>query len=154
MKILIERTKDGKKFPLPKYATEHSSGIDLLAAIADPITLKIGDILLIPTGIKLKIPIHYEGQVRPRSGLALLHGVSVLNSPGTIDADFRGEIKVILINQGKNNFKIEPGMRIAQLVIMSLPNCVFEEGVVNTFETKRNKKGFGSTGIKVKSKNA
>ncbi len=154
MKIIIEKTKYGKKFPLPKYETEKSSGVDLLAAIKNPIIMKIGDIKLVSTGIKLSIPVGFEGQIRSRSGLALSYGLSVLNSPGTIDCDYRGEIKVILINQGKHKFKIEPGMRIAQLVIMSVTNYFFEEGCVSSFETKRNKSGFGSTGIKMRTDNA
>ena len=148
MKILIEKINYGKKFPLPKYETKNSSGLDLLAAIKNPIIIKKGNIELIPTGIKLKVPNGYEGQVRPRSGLSLSHGLSVLNSPGTIDSDYRGEVKIILINHGKNDFKIEPGMRIAQLVIMFVPNFFFKEGNVTSFKTKRNRSGFGSTGLK------
>ncbi len=154
MKILIQKTKVGKKFPIPKHQTENSSGVDLLAAIDDPIMLNIGEIKLIPTGIKLTIPKGYEGQVRSRSGLAFHNGISVLNSPGTIDSDYRGEIKVILINQGKVVFQVKPGMRIAQLVITNVPNWFFEEGIVKTYETKRNKNGFGSTDIKIRDKDA
>ena len=148
MKIIIQKTRNGKKFPLPKQKSRYSSGFDLLAAILDPIIIKVGEIKLIPTGIKLKIPFGYEGQVRSRSGLALREGISVLNSPGTIDADFRGEIQVILINHGQKQFTIEPGFRIAQLVISYTPNFFFEEGTIETLETERSENGFGSTGLK------
>ena len=148
IKILVEKTREGKNFPIPKYATDFSSGLDLIASINKPIKINIGDIKLIPAGIKLKIPEGYEGQVRSRSGLALKFGLSVLNSPGTIDSDYRGEISVILINHGKKCFLIESGMRIAQLVIAPISKCIFAEEVINTFETKRGKNGFGSTGTK------
>ena len=154
IKITVEKTNLGKNFPVPKYATDFSSGVDLMASINKPIKINVADIKLIPSGIKLKIPQGYEGQVRSRSGLALKFGISVLNSPGTIDSDYRGEISVILINHGKKSFMIDPGMRIAQLVIIPISKCLFVEEVINTLETKRGSGGFGSTGIKTREKDA
>ncbi len=148
IKILVEKTRQGKNFPIPKYETDFSSGVDLIAAIKKPVEINTGEIKLIPAGIKLKIPEDFEGQIRSRSGLALKFGISVLNSPGTIDSDYRGEIGVILINFGKNKFLIEPGMRIAQLVITPILKCIFTEEIINSSETKRGRNGFGSTGIK------
>ena len=154
IKVSIEKTKQGKNFPLPKYETDFSSGVDLIAVINKSIEINTGEIKLIPSGIKLKIPKGYEGQIRSRSGLALKFGISVLNSPGTIDSDYRGEISVILINQGSKNFLVEPGMRIAQLVFAPIIKCIFTEKMIKTSETKRGKNGFGSTGIKTRVKNA
>lgn len=130
----------------PKYATEGSAGADLCAAIQEDIILSPFERKLIPTGVGLEIPKNFEGQIRPRSGLAIKHGISVLNSPGTIDSDYRGEIKVILINLGSEPFKIVPGMKIAQLVIAPITQVSFSP--VETFdETERNDQGFGSTGV-------
>ncbi len=130
---------------VPQRMTEHASGFDLFADITEPVNLQAGDIVAVPTGIAMQIPQGYEGQVRPRSGLALKHGVSVLNSPGTIDADYRGEIKVILINMGKDTFSIEAKMRIAQLVIcpVAIPELV-ESDTLDASE--RQSGGFGHTG--------
>ena len=152
LKIYFEKVNHGEKFEKPKYETPFSSGMDLKAAINQTIKIKITEIKLIPSGIKLIIPQGYEGQIRSRSGLALNHGITVLNSPGTIDSDYRGEIGIILINQGKSVFQIEPGMRIAQLVFSPIIKCAMEETKINSFETKRNKKGFGSTGVKLTDK--
>lgn len=130
---------------LPRYQTEHSAGMDLHAAIDQPMTLEAGDILFIACGFAMAVPVGYEAQVRPRSGLASKHGISMPNAPGTIDADYRGEVKVPLINLGRNPFVIEPGMRIAQMVIAPVAHCVLEE--VDTLdETIRGDGGFGSTG--------
>lgn len=130
---------------LPHYATKHSAGMDLIAANMEPITIKSGDIGLIPTGISIALPDHLEAQVRPRSGLALKHGITVLNSPGTIDADYRGEIKVILINHSKEDFIIERNMKIAQMIIAQYQQITWQE--VNSLdETDRGEGGFGSTG--------
>ena len=118
-----------------------------MADIKDPVNLIKNEIFLVPTGIKLKIPRGYEGQVRPRSGLALNHGITVLNSPGTIDSDYRGEVKVILINHLSKMFIIKPNMRIGQIVFSPIVKIHFELGDVNIFETKRSSKGFGSTGL-------
>ncbi|ABV73613.1 deoxyuridine 5'-triphosphate nucleotidohydrolase [Rickettsia canadensis str. McKiel] len=131
---------------LPKYATEHSAGMDLIAANKQPIIIKIGEIQLIPTGIAIALPDLFEAQIRPRSGLAVKHGITVANSPGTIDSDYRGEIKVILINLGKEDFIIEKGMRIAQMIISKYERILWKES--NTLEeTVRGSGGFGSTGV-------
>lgn len=130
---------------LPTYATEQSAGMDLSAALDEAFILEPGDRSLIPTGLSIALPAGYEAQVRPRSGLALKHGVTVLNSPGTIDADYRGEIKVLLANLGQEPFTIERGMRIAQMVVARHANvswAVAEE----LEETQRGAGGFGSTG--------
>ncbi|WP_341751582.1 MULTISPECIES: dUTP diphosphatase [unclassified Candidatus Tisiphia] len=131
---------------LPSYATEHSAGMDLVAANIKPVTIKPQEVQLVPTGICIALPSHLEAQIRPRSGLALKHGVTVLNSPGTIDADYRGEIKVILINHHpKEDFVIERGMKIAQMVIARYEQILWDE--VNSLdETSRGSGGFGSTG--------
>jgi dUTP pyrophosphatase len=132
---------------LPAYATEHSSGLDLLAAISEDVEIRVGERKLIPTGIAIALPAGQEAQVRPRSGLALKNGLTVLNTPGTIDADYRGEICVILINLGQESFTVSRGMRIAQLVVAPVTHAVLE--VVNELPSSvRGEGGFGSTGIK------
>jgi dUTP pyrophosphatase len=131
---------------LPKYQTDHSAGLDLCACIDRDIILMPGESVLVPTGISIELPDSYEAQVRPRSGLAINHGVTVLNSPGTIDPDYRGEVKVILINLGKEPFVIKNGMRIAQMVISRFERV--EVGVVEELsQTRRGEGGFGSTGV-------
>lgn len=130
---------------MPSYATEQSAGMDLSAALEEALELGAGDRALIPTGLAIALPAGYEAQIRPRSGLAAKHGVTVLNTPGTIDADYRGEIKVILINHGKEPFTIERGMRIAQMVIARHEFVSFNI-VENLEETERGAGGFGSTG--------
>ena len=147
LKIIIEKVSRSENFQLPKYHSENSSGLDIVADIRDPLDLKQNDIFLVPTGIRLKIPRGYEGQVRPRSGLALNHGITILNSPGTIDSDYRGEIKVILINHFSKLFVIKPNMRIGQIVFSPIVKIYLELGDVNIFETKRSSNGFGSTGL-------
>ncbi|MDC3063572.1 dUTP diphosphatase [Alphaproteobacteria bacterium] len=147
LKIIIEKVSQSENFHLPKYHSDNSSGLDIVADINYPINLKQNEIFLVPTGIKLKIPRGYEGQVRPRSGLALNHGVTILNSPGTIDSDYRGEIKVILINHSSETFVIKPSMRIGQIVFSPIVKVHLKLGSVNIFETKRSSKGFGSTGL-------
>ncbi len=136
-----------KDLPLPAYATAQSAGMDVVAAIDTPIVMNAGDTAIVPTGISIALPSGYECQVRPRSGLAAKNGVTVLNSPGTVDADYRGEIKAILINHGKVPFTIERGMRIAQIVIAR-----YEQAQWNICdeldETARGAGGFGSTGVK------
>lgn len=130
---------------LPTYATEQSAGMDLSAALEEAFELAPGERALIPTGLAIALPAGYEAQVRPRSGLAVKHGVTVLNTPGTVDADYRGEIKVILINHGQEPFTIERGMRIAQMVIARHANVQWS--VVEDLEaTERGAGGFGSTG--------
>lgn len=143
-KILIKRLS--KHIPLPRYETEGSSGMDLAANIEKMIEIKPGKSSIIPTGIALSIPNNYEIQIRPRSGLAAKNQISVLNTPGTIDADYRGELKVILINLGEKIFRVENGLRIAQMVLCPIIKATLEE--VNELEkTKRGSGGFGSTGI-------
>ncbi|HNR66300.1 MAG TPA: dUTP diphosphatase, partial [Atribacterota bacterium] len=127
VEVKIERTKGCEGLPLPKAASKHASGIDLHSAEGKTIEIKPGERKLISTGIKLALPAGYEAQVRPRSGLANGYGITVLNSPGTIDADYRGIIKVILINHGKESFYINQGDRIAQLVIQKIVRPVFIE---------------------------
>lgn len=145
--IPLQRQAHAAELPLPAYATEHSAGMDLLAAISEPLTLEPGTRILIPTGIAIALPEGYEAQVRPRSGLALKHGVTVLNAPGTIDADYRGEIAVILINHGTEPFVIARGMRIAQMVIAPYTRASWEN--VDTLKiSARGDGGFGSTGLK------
>lgn len=145
--INVKILENGRGLELPKYATAQSAGADLLAAIDAPLTLKAGEWTLMPTGIAIALPANFEAQVRPRSGLAAKNGVTVLNSPGTIDADYRGEVKVILINHSKQDFVIERGMRIAQVVFSPVTQGVWN--VVEDLEaTDRGTGGFGSTGVK------
>jgi dUTP pyrophosphatase len=144
-KILIKRLSNN--IPLPKYETEGSSGMDLTANVNKVIEIQPGKSEIIPTGIALSIPKNYEIQIRPRSGLAAKNQISVLNTPGTIDEDYRGEIKVILINLGEKKFIIEKGLRIAQMVLCPVIKAELEE-VDELNETKRGSGGFGSTGIK------
>ncbi len=139
----------GRDLPVPTYETGASAGMDLRAAVPEgqPITLKTGDVALVPTGFAMALPVGFEAQVRPRSGLAVKHSVTVLNTPGTIDADYRGEVKVILVNFGTEPFVVERGMRIAQMVIA--PVTVGRWKVVEALpETGRGAGGFGSTGKK------
>lgn len=143
--VKVLQLPHAQDLPLPQYMTAGSSGLDLLAAVSEVISIPPGEVGLIPTGIQLALPSGYEGQVRPRSGLAVKFGVTVLNAPGTIDQDYRGEIKVILINHGRNCFQVKRGDRIAQLVVAVvqrvewLPDTVLEE-------TARGEGGFGHTG--------
>lgn len=132
---------------LPQYSTEKSAGLDLRASISEPITLAPGERRLIPTGLKIALPAGTEAQVRPRSGLAYKHGITVLNSPGTIDADYRGDVGVILINHGKEPFVIENGERIAQLVLARYVQLQWKPTSALS-DTERGGGGFGSTGVK------
>ena len=134
-------------FDAPLYATELSAGMDLKAAIEEPVELGPLCRAMVPTGLYIELPAGYEAQVRPRSGLAAKHGVTVCNSPGTIDADYRGEIKVILVNVSNEKFVINPGERIAQMVIAKYEKIEWEE-VEQLGETERGTGGFGSTGVK------
>ena len=134
-------------FELPQYATPASAGVDLKAAIKEAITLAPLERSIIPTGLKIALPEGYEAQVRPRSGLAAKHGITVLNSPGTIDADYRGEIGVILVNLSQTSFTIQPEERIAQLVVAKYEQIQWEE-MEELSETNRGAGGFGSTGKK------
>ena len=143
--ILIKRLS--KDVPLPKYETDGSSGMDLTANIENEVIIEPGKTKLVPTGISLSIPNNFEIQLRPRSGLAAKHQISILNTPGTIDADYRGELKVILINLGEKTFIIEKGLRIAQMVLCPVIKANLKE--VNELEkTERGIGGFGSTGTK------
>ena len=143
--ILIKKLS--KTASIPKYETAGSSGMDLAADIDEKIEIKPGDTQVVPTGLSVSIPLEFEIQIRPRSGLAAKHQLSVLNTPGTIDADYRGEIKVILINLGKKSFIVERGLRIAQMVLCPLIKAKIKE--VETLDgTTRGSAGFGSTGIK------
>ena len=144
-KILIKRLS--KEVSLPKYETSGSSGMDLAAYIDSNINIDPGQTAIIPTGLALSIPKGFEVQIRPRSGLAAKQKISVLNTPGTIDADYRGEIKVILINLGQVSFKVEKGLRIAQMVVCPIVQAQLKE-VDDLSETERGKGGFGSTGTK------
>jgi dUTP pyrophosphatase len=144
--VQIERLAHAHDLPLPRYESEQAAGLDLLAAVDVDVTLAPGAFVLIPTGIKIALPADHEAQVRPRSGLAAKNGVTVLNSPGTIDADYRGEIKVILINHGPVPFVVTRGLRIAQMVIAPVARAHWTE--CRTLpESGRGSGGFGSTGL-------
>lgn len=145
-RVLFKRLRDAAN--LPSYQTEHAAGMDLSAAPPDgkPIVLEPGDIKLAPCGFAMQLPVGWEAQVRPRSGLAVKHGVSMPNTPGTIDADYRGEVMVPLVNLGRQRFTVEPGMRIAQMVIAPVARAQIVE-VTELDETTRGSGGFGSTGV-------
>ena len=144
--VYITKLKNAEGMPLPHYQTEHAAGVDLYAAIAEDVIIDAGKWLLIPTGIALAIPEGYEGQVRPRSGLALKHGIGMLNGPGTIDADYRGEVGIILFNFSNAPFTVRRGDRIAQLVFAKLTKATFKS-VAQLTETARGAGGFGHTGV-------
>ena len=145
IKVLITRCPHNADLPLPAYATAQSAGMDLAAAVDAAVLLVPGASTVIPTGLAISLPAGYEAQVRPRSGLAANNGITVLNTPGTIDADYRGELKVILINLGAEDFLIERGMRIAQMVIAPVTQVHLTE-VDTLLQTDRGTGGFGSTG--------
>ena len=134
-------------FPLPQYATIHSAGLDLRANTEQPFSLKPLERILVPTGLFIELPEGYEAQIRPRSGLAIKHGISLVNTPGTIDPDYRGEIKVILVNLSDVPFTLEPGERIAQMIIARFEHINWNE-VETLSETERGEGGFGHTGVK------
>lgn len=144
--ITIKVKRLHSKAMLPAYMSPHAAGMDLYACSDGEIVVKPGCRTIVPTGIALAIPVGYEGQVRPRSGLALHHGVTLVNAPGTIDADYRGELGVIIINHGHDNFVVSPGDRIAQLVIAPVQQAVLEP-VEELDATDRNEGGFGHTGF-------
>ena len=148
--VSIKRLPNGHDMPLPAYQTEHSAGLDLSAAVETEVVLAPGAHAIIPTGFAIALPPGFEGQVRPRSGLAAKNAVTVLNAPGTIDADYRGEVGVILINHGKQPFTITRGLRIAQLVVAPVRTLMWEEKD-NLEDTARGAGGFGSTGTAHKS---
>lgn len=143
--IQVKRLSHGTGLPLPSYESQAAAGMDLRAAVSDPVHLEPGARALVPTGLAIALPAGFEAQVRPRSGLALKKGVTCLNTPGTIDADYRGEVGVILINHGSETFKIERGDRIAQLVIAPVTHGTWVE-VDSLDDTARGSGGFGSSG--------
>lgn len=145
MKVYFTRLHS-QDLPLPRYMTPGSSGMDLYAAIDGEILLPSAKAILVPTGLALSIPLGYEAQLRPRSGLALKHGITILNSPGTIDADYRGEIKVIVINLGEQDYILKRGERIAQIVFSRVEKAEFLE-LKSLDKTSRGSGGFGHTGI-------
>ncbi len=145
--VRVRRLPHAEGLPLPSYATAGAAGMDLLAAVSDPVTIPPGGRTLIPTGLTMALPPGYELQVRPRSGLALKNGITLPNSPGTIDEDYRGEIGVIVLNTGTEPFVVERGARIAQAVLAPVSRAVWQE--VDTLDTTaRDKGGFGSTGTR------
>jgi dUTP pyrophosphatase len=143
--VLTIKVINQSNHPLPEYATEHAAGLDLRANIAEPLTLKPLERILVPTGLFIELPVGFEAQIRPRSGLAFKHGVTVLNSPGTIDADYRGEIKVLLVNLSNDAFVNNNGERVAQMVIAKHETIEWYS-VAKIEETTRGAGGFGSTG--------
>jgi len=144
--LKVKRLNNNKDLPLPSYQSDGSSGLDLCAAVNKDLTLQPGDIKLIPTGLSISFPEGYEAQIRPRSGLALRYGLGFVNAPGTIDADYRGEIGVIAINWGKQPLTIKRGERIAQMVIHTVSRVIVEE--VNELDTtQRGEGGFGHSGM-------
>ena len=144
--LQVHRLPHAEDLPLPRYESAHAAGLDLMACIPADIALAPGKRVRIPCGFAIAIPAGYEAQVRPRSGLAVMHGITVLNAPGTIDADYRGELAVLLINHGENAYTISRGMRIAQLVVAPVVRAVLAE-VAELSETARGAGGFGSTGL-------
>jgi dUTP pyrophosphatase len=146
MRVRIQRLPAARDLPLPSPASPGSSGFDLRAALPEETVLRPGERLLVPTGLVLEIPPGWEGQVRPRSGLALRHGIGVVNAPGTIDSDYRGELAVILINLGEAPYALKRGDRIAQLVIAPVAHVEWEEADALE-ESERGAGGFGSTGL-------
>ena len=145
VEVRVVKLPSAHDLPLPKYATAESAGMDLMASIIEPVTLAPGERKLIPTGIAIQMPSGYEAQIRPRSGLAIKNGITVLNTPGTIDADYRGEIMVILVNLSDQDFTIERGMRVAQMIIAPFTQAIFSL-VESLDDSERGAGGFGSTG--------
>ncbi len=144
--VAVTRLAGVEGLDLPAYETEHAAGMDLAAAVDEPVVLAPGARALVPTGLAIALPEGYEAQIRPRSGLAARNGLTVLNAPGTIDADYRGEIKVILVNLGEDAFTVERGMRIAQIVVAPVTRIEWDEVDVLP-ESARGAGGFGSTGV-------
>lgn len=147
MNIQFKKLSHAKDLPLPSYESKFAAGVDIRAALEEPVELQPGRRKLIPTGLKMALPEGYEAQIRPRSGLAYRNGITMLNTPGTIDADYRGEVKVLAVNLGDEPFIIKHGDRIAQMVIAPVTQAEIEE-VKNLSETERADGGFGSTGMK------
>lgn len=147
IKIYFKKLDHAKNLPLPAYESDEAAGMDIRAALNEPKTLEPGERDLIPTGLQMALPAGYEAQIRPRSGLAYKHGITMLNTPGTIDSDYRGEVKVLAINHGDEPYVIENGDRIAQMVIAPVYQPQIEE-TDSLPETNRGQGGFGSTGVK------
>lgn len=143
--VAIEILPGQNDIPLPAYQSEHAAGMDVCAAVEETVTIEPGQIALIPAGFRMAVPFGYEAQIRPRSGLAVKHGISMPNTPGTIDADYRGEVKVPLINHGSEAFLVQRGMRIAQMIIKPVPR-VHWQVVSKLDDTTRGQGGFGHTG--------
>jgi len=144
--FLLKRTSDAKDLPLPSRYSPLAAGFDLCANVSDTVVINPMERVLVPTGIQIALPVGYEAQIRPRSGLALKHGVTVLNTPGTVDADYRGELKVLLVNLGSEAFCVNRGDRIAQMVVGTVEMIRFDE--VNELpESERGSGGYGSTGV-------
>lgn len=146
VKVNIQRMEGNEDLPLPKYMSNGASGMDMFAAVTDAVIIPPGEVALIPIGIKIAVPEGFEAQVRPRSGLAARNGIGILNSPGTIDSDYRGEVKIILFNFGKEPFTINRGDRIAQMVITRVARAILVEQD-NLEDTQRGGGGFGHTGV-------
>ena len=146
IKVMVKKSPGNEDIPLPRYMSPNAAGMDLYAAVEKDTTLKPGEIKLISTGITIALPPGFEAQIRPRSGLAIKHGISIPNTPGTIDADYRGEVKIILINLGESPFTVKRGDRIAQMIINKVYQAHLELSTELT-STKRNEGGFGHTGI-------
>ncbi|MBX7256308.1 MAG: dUTP diphosphatase [Candidatus Hydrogenedentes bacterium] len=145
VEVAITREPGTDDIPLPAYETEHAAGMDVRASVTEPLTLAPGQRALVPTGLRIALPEGYEAQIRPRSGLAIKHGISLLNSPGTIDADYRGEIRIIIANLGQEPFTIARGDRIAQMIVAPVTKVEWRS-VDSLDETKRGEGGFGHTG--------
>ena len=144
--VSIKRLDGTDDIAFPTYMTPHSSGMDICAAVKESIVIQPGDKAIIPTGFAIALPVGYEAQVRPRSGLAVKHGIGILNTPGTIDADYRGEVKIIIINLSRSDFEIKRGDRIAQMVIQPVVTACWEE-VSDLPDSERMDGGFGHTGM-------
>lgn len=147
VEVLVRRLPQGRDLPLPRRATPHASGFDLRARLERPLVLEPGDRALVPTGIVVALPSGHEAQIRPRSGLALKQGLALLNSPGTVDADYRGEVGVLLVNLGRESVTVRRGDRIAQMVVQRVPGASLVE-VEELPETERGPGGFGHTGTR------
>jgi len=147
MNVEFKKLPHAKDLPLPSYESSHAAGMDIRAAIEEPMELEPGKRSLIPTGLQMALPKGYEAQIRPRSGLAYRNGITMLNTPGTIDSDYRGEVKVLAVNLGDESFVIRRGDRVAQMVIAPVTQATIQE-VEELTETERAEGGFGSTGVK------
>ncbi len=144
--VRLLRLDHAKDLPVPSYESAHAAGMDIRAAVTERMIIWPGGRALVPTGLKIELPVGYEAQIRPRSGLAIREGITLLNSPGTIDADYRGEVKIIMINHGDREFEIHRGDRIAQMVIAPVTRVTMQETEVLE-ESERGEGGFGSTGV-------